>query len=205
VRSEFPRSAALGPAGDDGAAWLARFPASDAFHAAIANDESLPLAFASYAETSAARSKSALFRAVTALEVAMTRARRADAPRVASPDGTIVLAPTASIVRLPAGTHALAARWDGETESRPAAARIDRARFEHVLLVLDATPFRFGRLPALHVEPLANDVAVFLAAVRTPLDAAGIARFAADHELAIADVEAVIDAFVADGVLVRGG
>jgi uncharacterized protein (UPF0276 family) len=203
VASEFRASAAVGPHGDGSADWTLGFPRSGFFHEAIASDASLPLAFARYAESCAEAAPSALFRALVALDAAMARARR-DGAIESTPIGDAVrLAAGAALVALPAGTHAAAAALAGDPADR--ALRVDAEAREHVLVARVGPPARFGRLPELRVEPLAAAVAALLAAARTPLDAAGLARFAAEHELEVAELDAVVDEFVADGVLVRGG
>lgn len=201
--SELAASAAVGPAGDGDAAWIEAFPASAHFHDAIVGDAPLPLAFACFAEACAAASSSALFRALVALDVAMLRARRATDLDVAPAPGAIQLSARATIVALPEGTHAASVAI-AASAANLAALRIDPARVERVLLVRDGT-MRFGRLPALRVEMLAPPVDAFLDAARAPLDRAAVARFAAAHDLDLADLDAGVADFVADGVLVRGG
>ncbi|RIK91850.1 MAG: hypothetical protein DCC71_24795, partial [Proteobacteria bacterium] len=76
---------------------------------------------------------------------------------------------------------------------------------ETLLLVrADEPAARFGRLPALRVEPLAPLVATFLDAARTPIDGAGLDAFARASDLSREAIDAVVAEFVADGVLVRG-
>jgi hypothetical protein len=134
----------------------------------------------------------------------MARARRADAPpRPPLPAGAVCLAPTASLATLPAGTHACAAQWHAGEGIGAGSPDLDLARVEHALLVRDAVPARFGRLPALRVEPLAPLVAAFLAAASAPLDGASLARFGAAHGLAPDELAGVVDEYVAEGVLLR--
>jgi hypothetical protein len=203
VASEFRACAAIGPGGDGATDWIAAFPRSDAFHAAIAGDGSLPLAFAHWTESHAANAASGLFRALAALDVAMVRARREPpAPSAPPARGTVTLAAGVRLVALPRGTHAAAAAI---ASGRAATGLcVDPDEPEAVLVACVGPPARHGRLPELRVEPLAPGVAAFLAEARTPLDAGALARFAALHELDPGELATVVAEFVADGVLMRG-
>ncbi len=209
VTSEFRLSAGIGPAGDGDASWTLAFPRSAEFHTAIARDESLPLAFAAFAEACAAAAPSPLFRAVVALEVAMARVRRETAAATEPPHDALWLAKFARVVALPAGTFAAAALL-GERLDRGAAIGalpdVAQMRVESVLIVADAkADARFGRLRPLRVEALAEAVAAFLRRAATPLDAPAQESFAREHDVDAEDLAAVVAEYVAEGVLVRGG
>jgi uncharacterized protein (UPF0276 family) len=203
VTSEFRLCAAIGPVGD-GDAWTQAFPRSAFFHAAISHDTSLPLAFAAFAETHAAANAMPLFAALVALEAAMARARRETVVASPPPPGTLRLSSAARLVDVAAGTFAAAARLGEKPDpgAPPAVATVER---EAILIVADlAADARFGRLRPLRVEPLAELVAAFLRHAQRPLDAAACAAFAREHDIADADLAAVVDDYVADGVLLRG-
>ena len=209
VASEFRLCAAVGPAGDGDATWTRAFPRSPEFHAAIAGDASLPLAFAAFADAHAASASSRLFRALVALEVAMARARRDDATPSDPPRDALLLSSAARIVALPAGTFAAAARL-GERLDRGAAAgalpAFTPGEEEFVLIVADTqADARFGRLRPVRVEPLAESVAAFLQRARSPLDAHAQRIFAAEHDVDADDLAAVVAEYLTEGVLLRGG
>jgi uncharacterized protein (UPF0276 family) len=155
VVSEFRISAAVGPAGD-GDAWTRAFPRSAFFHAAIARDTSLPLAFAAFAEVRAGAGAEPLFAALLALEAAMARARRRAEVASPPPPGALFLSGAARLLDVPAGTFAAAAQLG---------AWLDRG---------------------------------------APLDALACADFACEHDVARADLDAVVAEYVAEGVLLRG-
>jgi len=204
VASEFRLCARVGPRGDAAGAWVEAFPRSPLFHRAVSRDESLPLAFAAWAEALAKDAPSELFRALVALEVEMARARRELRP-VASPGpGEVVLSAAAHLLELPAGTHAAAAALAGGAAL--GAAQVDSAAREVVLIAADLRDdARFGRLRSVRVEPLAPRVAALLRLARAPQGAAARRAFAQHHEVDAAELEAVVDDYVAEGVLRRGG
>ncbi len=209
VASEFRLCAAAGPSGDGDAAWTLAFPRSPAFHAAITRDESLPLAFATFAEACAAAAPSPLFRALVALEVEMARARRSVRDVPDPPRDAVLLSGAACVVALPAGTHAAAVMLGERLERGEAIGALPdlaRAQAEFVLIVADAkADARFGRLRPVRVEPLAAVVAAFLQRAQSPLGAREQARFAAEHDVEVDDLAACVAEYVAEGVLVRGG
>jgi hypothetical protein len=208
VASELRLATALGPAGDGTRAWLAGFPRSPHFHRAVSEGTPLPLALADWAEERAAGAPCAGFRALVALEAAMARARRSAGPRPHVPRGAVQRAPGARLVTLPSGTHALAAALarvlDAGGAIGPGAVALDERAHETLLLAADpGADARFGRLPPLRVEPLAPLVADLLRRADRPLDGAARAAFAAAHELALDEVEAVVADYVAEGVLLE--
>ncbi len=204
VCSEFRLATRVGPDGGGGRDWIAAFPRSSHFHTAVAEDRSLPLAFAEHARDVATGASSAAFRALVSLEAELARARRQVPAAPAAAPGEVVLAGVARLVTLPAGTWALAAALDaGEATAK--APRLGDDGQERVLLVADAEPPAPGALRAVRAEPLPDAVAAFLVRAREPLDAAARAAFARAHGVEPADVEAVVAEYVAEGVLVAGG
>jgi hypothetical protein len=214
VTSEFPLCVAAGPRADGDDAWTPGFPRSAHFHRAVSEDEPLPLAFAAFAEATARDAKSALFRAFVALEAEMARARRAGpAPVPALAAGEVALTGWVRLLALPAGTHAAAVAL-GEALAAGGAGAARVAALEHglavdtterLLVVADAcADARFGRLRPVRVEPLPPLVAAFLEAARAPLAPAARRAFAAAHDVDAAEMEAVVDEYVAEGVLARG-
>ncbi|HEY8493057.1 MAG TPA: hypothetical protein VIN04_04140, partial [Myxococcota bacterium] len=97
------------------------------------------------------------------------------------------------------------AREAKEDDAAPAVPSVDEAARETLLLFAeDGPPPRFGRLRAVRVEPLAPLVAELLRRAARPLAPSARAAFAARHELDAAEVEAVVDEYVAERVLLRG-
>ncbi len=207
VASEFRLCAGVGPAGG-GDAWTRAFPRSAFFHAAIARDVSLPLAFAAFAEARVAAGATPLFAALVALEAAMARARREVEAAPAPPPGTVCLSLAARLVDAPAGTFAAAAQLGGRLDRgapRGALPAVSSAARESILIVADlGADARFGRLRPLRVEPLAELVAAFLERAKAPQDARACAGFASEHDVAPEDFAAVVAEYVAEGVLLRG-
>jgi uncharacterized protein (UPF0276 family) len=204
VGSEFPLATRVAPRGDGDPRWIGAFTRSADFHCAVSESASLPLAFAAWLEARAREAPSPLFRALASLEIAMARARRGPAgPGRVPARGEIVLAATALVFSAPAGTHRAAAAL--ARGAAPAALAVDEAEREAILIAADASAdARFGRLRPISVEPLAPLVAAFLERARVPQGGAARARFAAEHGVALADLESVVDGYVADGVLRRG-
>ncbi|MEZ4239072.1 MAG: hypothetical protein R3F59_23555 [Myxococcota bacterium] len=163
---------------------LAGFPGSAAFHAAIAEDRPLPLAFAAHAAEVVPPGPA---RALLRLDAALAEARRVDRP---VPAGTTALAPGARLVTLPAGTLAAA---EAVAAGRPAPAP-DAGAEELVAIGAVGPP---GPEREVRVELVADGIAALLAAL--PLDEAGLAAFAAAHELAGEALEEVLAGLRADG------
>jgi hypothetical protein len=207
VGSELRLATALGPAGDGDPAWLAGFPRSGRFHRAVSDGTPLPLALADWAEERAAGAPSPTFRAFVSLEAALLRARRDVALPATVPEGAVLRAPSARLLVLPAGTHAAATAFASALAAGmgrlPLA--VEASGSETVLFAADArADARFGRLRPVRVEPLEPLVAELLRRAAWPLDRAARAAFAAEHELEPGEVEAVVDEYRADGVLVGG-
>ena len=176
VSEEFARSCAAGVPADG-------FTSSPEFHAAVARDTSLPLAFGRYAERCCANGSPGR-RALVGLERALARARRELRAACAPAPGEIALAPWAWLVSLPAGTLDLAAG------GRNALA----ADGEETVLVLatpNSVPFRLRDVEA---ELLSPDLARLLASLERPRPR---------HELGEGTDEIVAE-LLGDGVLVEG-
>ena len=205
VVSEFRLCVSVGPAGD-GDAFVRAFPQSEYFHAAIAHDASLPLAFAAFAETRSAGAMS-LFAALLALETAMARARREAGAAPLQPPGALCLSGAARLVEVPAGTFAIAAQLGERLDRgalRGALPSVSHAARESILIVADrSADARFGRLRPLRVELLETLVAAFLQRAQKPLDASACAAFAGEHDVAPEALVAVVAEYEAEGVLLR--
>jgi len=188
--------------------WPRAFASSPEFHAAVSQDASLALAFGAFATRRAREAGSLAVAALAQLETELARARRRPDASAAAPPGRLVRAPDVCLVALPEGSFALAtslrAALDAGTAPGPSALRgLAPAATECVLVqaIARANPHVLREVRAERLEPL---VAGFLRAAEEPLDAAAVAAFASAHEVAPADLEAVADEFVADGVLLRG-
>jgi len=196
---------ASGAAAEHG--WPAEFPRSGAFHRAVSEDGSLPLAFAAFAAERLRPRAGSFLAGLLALESALVSLRRLvpSAPPPPPPGG-LRLAAEARILAVPAGTFAgaaaLRAALDAGAPLPPPPASAGGAA-ESILLLAGPRPRPYGLRP-VHVEPLSPLVAAFLEAARDGLEAAAIARFAEDHDVEPGDVEAVATEYIAEGALVRG-
>ena len=208
VSSELPLSVALGPDGRGARGWIHDFPASDAFHEAVARDESLPRAFARHA-LDVAQSAAPPFRALVALEAALVAARRDPPPphRAPLPPGRVRRSASARLLTLAAGTFALAGRireaLDAGAVPSVAGHALPGPGRERLLLLTRPGASRFT-LPEIHVEPLSEPVAAFFDAAQAPLGAPERAAFAGRHGITAEEMEAVIGEFVAEGALEAG-
>ena len=212
---------------------LEGFLTSPEFHAAIANDGRLPLAFADHAARCAKAWDDPPLRGVLALERALVELRREAqrfAPTIPSPhppmgeptpgdrhprapvsekpaDGEIFLAPTARLVRLPRGTfeatQALRAALDAGRELPPLPGTEPDAGPETVLCFA-RPPFSAHRLPEVHAELLAPPTDTLFERARVPLSREARAALAAEHGAAPEDLEALLAGFVEEGALLRG-
>ncbi len=207
VSSEFPLST-RGLERDGGrAAWTSAFPASREFHHAVSHDESLPLAFAAFAEREAARRGGTVLAGLVALEAAMARARRGAR---ATPDpgpGEVVLAGTAHLLSVPSGLFAFATGLRvaldraGAPPPRPPAALESVREREDLLVAAGARPRAFGLRP-VRVEPLAPLPAAFLRRARAPLPAAARRAFAAEHDVDFDELASVVKEWCVEGILI---
>lgn len=208
VSSELPLSVAVGPDGRGARGWIHDFPASDAFHGAVARDESLPRAFARHA-LAVAQSAAPAFRRLVALEAALVEARRSPlaGPRPPLPPGSVRRSAGARLLTLAAGTFALAGRireaLDAGAEHGVAGHAPPGPGREHLLLLMRPGASRFA-IPEIHVEPLSDPVAAFFDAAQEPLPARERAAFASRHGIAAEAMEAVVGEFVAEGALEAG-
>lgn len=185
VALEFLHTARAAPQIVDG------FIGAPEFHAAIRDDQPLPLAFASYAARALPPGPS---RQVLALDAAMAEVRRCDArdPR-GRPPAAVDLHPSARLVGLAAGTTTAAeALRDGRAAEPPGDGT------EWVLIVGRGPP---GPDRPLHIEGVPDGIAELIRAL--PLDDHGLAAFADRFALALPDVEALVAELVAEGILVR--
>lgn len=194
VCSEFPLSTAGGLEPDG-------FTSSREFHEAVRSDSSLPLAFADYA-LRCSPAEIAPLRALIALEVALTRARRAQRKAPEPRRGEVALAASASLVDLPGGTLGLAANQRAALDAGIALPILLLPPAPDETLLLRATPASSAfRLADVSVEGVSPALAALLREAQV-----GCTRQSLGAKLAIssADLEAVLDELVADGVLAEG-
>ncbi len=217
VTSEFGRSVALGPRGDGASDWIITFASSPHLHRAVAEDRSLPRAFAAFAAEQAAPGGGpmASFRATLALETAMVEARRQPVARLPPGPGEVVLSPWTRLLELAAGSFALASaltelQQRGAAPADWAACARDKAPDprpavrETLLLAAAPEPPRPGAQRELRVEPATPLVAAFLRAHERPSAPSAWRSFALCHDLAVDEVEAVAFDFAREGVLLVG-
>jgi hypothetical protein len=200
---------------------LEGFPASEAFHAAIRAEKSLPLAFGAWLGTRLAGATRGLAAALGALECGMARARRLDRPAPAPAPRQIALAPASWLLSLPDGTfeHAQRARaaLDAGGPAPPPEASVELRTAEWVaagapgssplsetvLLVVGAE--RKGhRLREVSPERLEPDVASLLRAAERPLGDDALAALADERGWRRDELDEFVVQLVADGVLRRG-
>ncbi len=205
VSGEHRLSAHVAPPERGGEDWSQAFARSSFFHEAVAEDRSLPLAFAAYAESAAAAYPGTIFAAFVALESAMVRARRTERAVEGPSPGCVVLAGTAWLVELPAGTHANASALRAAIEAGgPIPALATPGGGIETLLLAAGPPRPGSEVRELRVEPLPEPVAAFLALARSPMDGTDLARFAEAQRLDPSDVEEVAREYVGEGVLRAG-
>ncbi len=193
----------------DGAALFDGFLASGEFHAAIADDGRLPLAFAEFAGRRIEEFGAVELAPLHTLESAMLRLRR-DALRTvdAAPleANSVRLSTRARIVDVPAGTIAWAgALRDALDHGRPVSPSdaSPPGTSESVLLhaQLHASAYR---LPEVSVELLRSPADRFLRRAERAITRDERAAFAAEHDASAQAFETFLDGFVAEGVLERG-
>lgn len=188
--------------------WPHAFRASPEFHDAVSRSEPFALAFGAFAMRRAREAGNVAVGALAALETELARARRRRSAPAQVPSGHLLRAPDVSLLVLPAGAFALATALrvalDAGVAPAPSALRgLTPDETESVLVQAlgRAHPHALREVRAERLEP---PVAAFLRSAERPLDAPALARFAVAHDVAPADLEAVADDFVADGVLLRG-
>jgi hypothetical protein len=184
---------------------LAEFPASAEFHAAVAADGSLPLAFARHL-AARTRAAPALVRALIELEGALARLRRVARSSPVLAAGEVALAPWVELLAVPAGTLAAAellrAALD-RGDPTPFAVEVSEAASELLLLRRTPEPPPFG-LPGVELEELAPALADLLARAAAPLGREARVAYARAVEVAPEELEDVVAGLVADRVLVAG-
>ncbi|MFO0984789.1 MAG: hypothetical protein U1E76_24195 [Planctomycetota bacterium] len=144
IAKEFVLSVCLGPDGNGGDQFLQGFTSSPWFHAAIAHDTSLPLAFADYASSLAASAGEPVFSELVLLEAAMARARRDRTPARELPPDTVTLSSSVRLVVVRTGAFACAAdlraALDRGAPAPPVPNAIGRAPRSETVLVAGASP-----------------------------------------------------------------
>jgi hypothetical protein len=193
VTSEFSVSLAV----TKGAALVERFTSSPEFHAAVASDSSLPLAFADYL----ARVEPG---PLAALDGALARARRARHAPAALAPGDLVLAPWAELLELPSGTLAAAERVRGALDAgqpTPIGVAISGAGRETLLLRRDPEPAPF-RLASVEVERLSPELATLLARARQPIGRARRQHEARSAGLTLPEYNEIVADLTADRILI---
>jgi len=178
------------------------FVASEEFHAAIAGDEPLPLAFGAWL---ARRLSGRAAHALVELERAMARARRSVRSVPPLQAGEVGLAAPCRLLSVPAGTHAWASSVGQALDAgrTPPAARLAAAERELLLLQADADAGPSGRRDVV-VEPLEPAVARLLRRAQEPFDAVERAAFAEAEGARPEDLEVFVQSLVDERVLVVG-
>jgi len=204
LAGEYGLTAAAGP--ED---LLPAFLSSPEFHAAVARDGLLPVAFGDYAGRRLRDQGRGLLPGLCALERAMVLLRRRPGPPVRPAPGELRLSHRAALVRLSDGTLAFAAALRDALEQRgSAAARLRPAPSdpgageETVLLLADPAPPH--ALPDVRPERLSPAVALLLERAQAGLTSAGRAELAAELGAEPEDVDAFAAELTAEGVLVSG-
>jgi hypothetical protein len=203
LAGEYGLSLAAGP--ED---LLAGFLGSPEFHGAVARGEHLALAFGDYSGRRAREEERGNLRALCALERAMAllRRRRAPPPRPAA--GVVRLSHRASLVELPDGTLAFAARLRDALERRRSQPGMlvspggSPGAPETVLLFAEEAPRH--ALPSVRPERLSTPVARLLEGAEGGLSPAGRALLAVELGADPEELEAFAAELVAEGVLVAG-
>lgn len=181
LRDEYPASLALSPAQVDG------FFASAAFHRAVDERGSLAIAFGDHLIDAA----DPRLDAVARLERAMASVRRAPRHPQPSPTGRLRLSPTARVVRVLAGTSDLLVTLRA---GRPPFAL---GAGEEALLVE-----REPSTGEVRVECLEPALASLLERGQAPIDRQELVDAARGLGADEDDASAVVDALIADGVLI---
>jgi hypothetical protein len=166
------------------------------------------LAFGVFAARRAREAGSVGLAALAALEGELARARRLPGCSAAPAPGCVVRSPEVSLLVLPQGSFALATALrtalDAGAAPAPSALRGLHPEASECVMVHALGPARAHRLREARAERLEPLVADLLRAAQEPLDAAARRRFAAQHGLDAAEVEAVVSDFAGEAVLVAG-
>ena len=214
--SEFTLTLAAAALRNDGPTLFDGFLSSDEFHAAIASEGRLPLAFADFAARRTAEFDAPEVAAILRLESAMTRLRRdaleSPAAEVRTPSGSrdhadraIRLSPFARTLELPVGTLDWAAELRaaldrGSDAQAPAGTLLSST--ETVLLHAQRSDNAF-RLPEITAELVRAPADEFLRRATAPVTRNQRAAFAERHDATADEFERYLDGLVDDGVLVR--
>ena len=188
---------------------LADFAASRELHRAVIDDQPLAIAFGDFALRLFQVHADASRFALATLERELALLRRGDAPHADAsvPKDALGLAAGARVLRLAAGTHALAAELRAALDAGTLPERISSvspSAKEAVLLS------RVGRRPAfglaeVRAEPLDPPAdGLFLRLSDGPLSVTERAEVAQEAGASAADLEAFLQSFVDEGVLRRG-
>ncbi len=205
LATEFPRSVAWLTAQPGGEARLRSFVGDASFHAAIADEEPLPLAFAAWIALVAGAEEP--FAALVRLEATMAHARRRTRAMRSPDPGEFALAPACRLVEVRDGTLAWAATFDaGDPHAlvrSPLAPREPATGTETLLIQAVGAPDHQGRRDVA-VERLEAAVAGLLTRLVEPAALSDVADWAASIGATSADLAAFADELVADGVLASG-
>lgn len=224
IASEYVLTLAEAATGALGAGFAGEFPASAEFHAAMAEDELLPLAFGAWASRLSAERGEPVVAAFAALETAMARARREPRAAATPGPGELALSPRAWLVQLPDGAfqHAQQLRMAVDGSGEPARApaelsaraskwlRAARGGSEDVTTIVESVllvvveALGGHRMREVAPERLEPDAAALLYEAREPLSEARLGTLIASRNWEAADVADFVDSLVVDGVLCRG-
>jgi hypothetical protein len=182
------------------------FTASRAFHACVAADGRLPLAFGAWALERAEEHGEPLASALARLELTLARARRGPWPRPEPRSGEIVLSERAEAIEVPAGTLDAAGRIRSALDAGaapPLAPAMSSEEREHVLVLAEgwASPHRLADVRVELLSPLAG---ALLVAARRPLDAAAQAGFRRAHDVTESELCEFVTSLAAEGILIIG-
>jgi len=202
--SEYLLTLAVAARGPRGAKLMDAFLGSPEFHAAMAANGRLPLAFGEFAVGWAGDDHA--LAALVALERGMASLRRAvgaTASRL-SP-GEVQLSPAAQVLELPSGTLAWSAlvREALDAGRQAPLTELPRDAVETILLHVPEAPHPH-RLANVRLELLQPPADELMRLASHPLPRAARAAFARAHGAEPAELEAFLAPFVEEGVLVAG-
>lgn len=196
----------LAVAARDGGDFLNAFLAAPEFHAALAANGRLPLAFGDFAARYAQERADAPLAALVALEHGMASLRRAARrPGPAPKTGDMRLSAAARTLELPSGTLAWSVALRAALDAGRAAtlAELSAAATETVLLHLPEGA-ELHRLADVRLELLEPPADALMRRAANPLSPEERAAFARAHGAEPADLEAFLTPFIDEGVLVAG-
>ncbi|MEZ6197005.1 MAG: hypothetical protein R3F20_14960 [Planctomycetota bacterium] len=201
VLKEFLLSASAADAA--GRALGAGFLSSRGFHRAVREDGSIPLAFLAFAEEQAREWGDDGVTTLLAVEGALARERRARRARPTPGPREIVLAPEAGTAVVPAGAAAFAESWRARLDGAELVPSPRPAGEETLLIVTRPTAGGFGA-PEVTVETLGELAAPLFRLAREPVGPQGRRRYAEERGATLDELDAFLDDFVTEGVLLRG-